>query len=199
MYTFNPTHTPARSLFHTGNIAATRPSMGAWISYGLGQREQESAGLRGAEPRPSSGGGLCARRLPARPNIRARSFDDSVTEPDKMIRYLQNKELDKDAQRQQLDLIQAMNREHEQSFGQDEYLEGRIQSMETAYSMQFEATDVFDIRKEPESVRERIRRHAIRPRLPAGAAPGGARRAHGARLLRSRASRGTTTRTSTRT
>ncbi|MCU1325376.1 MAG: hypothetical protein JWN34_746, partial [Bryobacterales bacterium] len=36
MYTFNPTHTPARSLFHTGNIAATRPSMGSWLSYGLG-------------------------------------------------------------------------------------------------------------------------------------------------------------------
>src|ERR1700732_2382442 len=36
MYTFNPTHTPARSLFHSGNIAATRPSMGSWISYGLG-------------------------------------------------------------------------------------------------------------------------------------------------------------------
>jgi hypothetical protein len=31
MYTFNPTHTPARSLFHSGNIAATRPSMGSWI------------------------------------------------------------------------------------------------------------------------------------------------------------------------
>src|SRR5438477_5028864 len=36
MYTFNPTHTPARNLFHSGNIAATRPSMGAWLSYGLG-------------------------------------------------------------------------------------------------------------------------------------------------------------------
>jgi hypothetical protein len=36
VYTFNPTHTPARSLIHSGNISATRPSMGAWISYGLG-------------------------------------------------------------------------------------------------------------------------------------------------------------------
>jgi hypothetical protein len=64
------------------------------------------------------------------------NFDDSVTAPDKMIRYLQNKDLDKDTQRRQLDLIQAMNRGHEEQFGQDEYLEGRIQSMETAYSMQ---------------------------------------------------------------
>jgi len=36
MYTFNPTHTPARSLFHTGSILATRPSTGSWVSYGLG-------------------------------------------------------------------------------------------------------------------------------------------------------------------
>ena len=47
-----------------------------------------------------------------------------------------------------------MNRDHEKSFGQDEYLEGRIQAMETAYRMQSEATDAFDIRKEPEAIRE---------------------------------------------
>src|SRR5260370_20513149 len=35
MYTFNPTHTPARSLFHSGSILATRPSIGAWVSYPL--------------------------------------------------------------------------------------------------------------------------------------------------------------------
>src|SRR6266704_154661 len=45
MYTFNPTHTPARSLFHTGNIAATRPSMGAWLSYGLGSENRDLPGF----------------------------------------------------------------------------------------------------------------------------------------------------------
>ena len=45
MYTFNPTHTPARSLFHTGNIAATRPSMGSWISYGLGSENRDLPGF----------------------------------------------------------------------------------------------------------------------------------------------------------
>lgn len=48
----------------------------------------------------------------------------------------------------------ALNREHESAFGQDEFLDGRIQAMETAYRMQFEALDVFDLRKEPERVRE---------------------------------------------
>src|SRR4029079_18951525 len=47
-----------------------------------------------------------------------------------------------------------LNRDHENSFGPDEVLEGRIQSMETAYRMQTEATDAFDLRKEPEAVRQ---------------------------------------------
>jgi len=40
MYSFNPTHTPASSLYHTGTILANRPSIGSWISYGLGAENQ---------------------------------------------------------------------------------------------------------------------------------------------------------------
>ena len=40
MYTFNPTHTPARALFHTGSVLATRPSTGSWVTYGLGTENQ---------------------------------------------------------------------------------------------------------------------------------------------------------------
>lgn len=40
MYTFNPTHVPARSLIHTGSLLANRPSFGAWVSYGLGSENQ---------------------------------------------------------------------------------------------------------------------------------------------------------------
>ena len=152
MYTFNPTHTPARSLFHTGNIAATRPSMGAWISYGLGSENKNLPGFVVLGPGQNTAGGFArAGFLPSQ--HQGTNFDDSATTPDKMIRYLQNKELDKDTQRRQLDLMQQMNRGHEEQFGQDEFLEGRIQSMETAFTMQFEATDVFDIHKESEAVR----------------------------------------------
>jgi len=148
MYTFNPTHTPARSLFHTGNIAATRPSMGAWISYGLGSENKNLPGFVVLGPGQNTAGGFArAGFLPSQ--HQGTNFDDSATSPDKMIRYLQNKDLDKDTQRKQLDLIQSMNRGHEETFGQDEFLEGRIQSMETAFTMQFEATDVFDINRSP--------------------------------------------------
>src|SRR5437762_1350552 len=102
MYTFNPTHTPARSLFHTGNIAATRPSMGAWIGYGLGSENQNLPGFVVLTP---GGGGVPGMRsgfLPAR--HQGTSFDDAVTDPERMIRHLRNRQLTPAAQRQQLDL-----------------------------------------------------------------------------------------------
>ena len=152
MYTFNPTHTPARSLFHSGNIAATRPSMGSWISYGLGTENQNLPGFVVLGPGGGGGPGARSGFLPAR--FQGTGFDDSQTRSESMIRDLRNKQLDTAAQRRQLDLVQALNRSHENSFGQDEYLDGRIQAMETAYRMQFEATDAFDVLSEPASVRQ---------------------------------------------
>ena len=71
-----------------------------------------------------------------------------------MIPDLQNKWTDKDGLRRQLDAQQALNREFSRSFGADDYLEGRIQSMESAYRMQFAALDAFDVRKEPAAIRD---------------------------------------------
>ncbi len=81
-------------------------------------------------------------------------FDSGQSEPEKMIPDLRNKWLDNDRQRKQLDAMQALNRAHAKSFGADEFLDGRIQSMESAFRLQTAATDAFDIRKEPESIRE---------------------------------------------
>lgn len=72
-----------------------------------------------------------------------------------MIPWLRNGKLDPIAQRRQLDLMSAINREHFLRFGgKDKHLEGRIEAMETAYRMQFAATDAFDLNKEPAVVRE---------------------------------------------
>lgn len=59
MYTFNPTHTPARSLIHSGNIAATRPSLGAWISYGLGTENANLPGFVVLSPNATGGSRWC--------------------------------------------------------------------------------------------------------------------------------------------
>jgi hypothetical protein len=152
MYTFNPTHTPARSLFHSGNIAATRPSMGSWISYGLGSENQNLPGFVVLGPGGGGGPGLRSGFLPSR--HQGVSFDDSAVDPERMIRDLRNRQLTPAAQRRQLDLIQELNRDHERAVGGDEFLEARIEAMETAFRMQSEATDAFDLRAEPAAVRE---------------------------------------------
>lgn len=153
MHTFNPTHTPARNLIQSGNIAATRPTLGAWVSYGLGTENSNLPGFVVLSPSAAGGGSLWrAGFLPA--EHQGTHFNHSEAEPEKMIRYLRNKHLDSTQQRRQIDLIQALNQQHEKSFGGDAFLDGRIQAMETAYRMQMAATDVFDLKQEPESMRE---------------------------------------------
>lgn len=152
MYTFNPTHTPARSLIHSGSILATRPSLGAWVSYGLGTENENLPAFVALSPGANGGGSLLrAGFLPA--EYQGTPFNDAEVEPEKMIANLRNKWLDAKGQRRQLDAVQMLNREFSESFGSDDFLEGRIKSMEAAYRMQFEALDVFDIRKESEAIR----------------------------------------------
>src|SRR5436190_9192745 len=71
-----------------------------------------------------------------------------------MIRPLRSRVLDLPAKRTQLDLVQALNHDHSTAVGGDEVLDARIAAMETAFRMQAEATDAFDVRKEPKEVRD---------------------------------------------
>ncbi len=151
MYSFNPTHMPARSLYHSGSILATRPSTGAWISYGLGTENENLPAFVVLSPDRGEAMHSRAGFLPS--EHQGITFTDAETEPEKMIPNLRNTHLDPSAQRRQLDAIQTLNRNFSGSFGADQFLEGRIKSMEAAYRMQFEALDVFDIRKEPEAIR----------------------------------------------
>ena len=152
MYTFNPTHTPARNLIHSGNIASTRPSLGAWLSYGLGSENENLPGFVVLSPGARGGSLWRSGFLPA--EHQGTHFNNEEVDPEKMIRYLRNTHLDAKAQREQLDLLAAINQQHHETVGQDAFLDARIQAMETAYRMQFEALDVFDVRNEPESIRE---------------------------------------------
>ncbi len=150
LYSFNPNHEPARNLFFSGVMTSMRPTVGAWVSYGLGTENQNLPAFvllsPGTNSLWSSSGFLPAE-------FQGTVFNSAETDPEKMIRFLRNKDLDRPAQRAQLDAIQALNRTHAESFGADSFLEGRIKTMEAAYRMQFTASEVFDVRKEPESVR----------------------------------------------
>jgi hypothetical protein len=148
MYSFNPTHTPSVNLYYTGSILSNRPSIGSWVSYGLGS---ENDNLPSFIALSSGGPSTRSGFLPAA--HQGTPVNHTEADPEKMIPNLRNKRLDPAAQRRELDAIQALNKGFSESFGADEYLEGRIQSMEAAYRMQFEAMDVFDIRKESEATR----------------------------------------------
>ena len=150
MYTFNPTHTPARNLMHSGNIAVTRPTIGAWLNYGLGSENENLPGFV-AISHPRSGKLWRSGFLPS--EYQGTRFSPDETVPEKMIRYLKNPSQDKAAQRQQLDLIQQLNGLHLTDRSTDGFLEGRIRAMKTAFRMQFAASEAFDIRKETKSVR----------------------------------------------
>lgn len=74
-------------------------------------------------------------------------------DPLKMFPNLRNSTLTPDAQRRQLDLLQSMNRGHHRERPGESLLEARIQALETAYRMQFTATDAFDLQTETAQTR----------------------------------------------
>ena len=73
---------------------------------------------------------------------------------EKLLENIQNKHAGYATQRQQLDLLQKINAHHSSKRDDDDRFDARIQSFELAYRMQMEATDAFDISKEPKYIRE---------------------------------------------
>ena len=171
---------------NNGTITPTRPSMGAWLSYGLGTENADLPGYVVLCPgRPVRFAELwSAASCPA--STRAPTSTTPTSTRRKMIPYLRNATLPPAAQRRQLDLMQRLNEEHLAERGADAALEARIQAMETAFRMQTAATDAFDVRREPAEGARRVRQRPLRQRLPAGPPAGRARRALRAGLLRQR-------------
>ncbi|MFN5468530.1 MAG: DUF1501 domain-containing protein [Pirellulaceae bacterium] len=156
MHTDNPNHGPALFMMNNGTITPNRPTLGAWLSYGLGSENENLPSFVACCPgRPVRFAELWSSAfLPA--EHQGTYVNHSQLDPRKMIPFLSSdpsQPLPK-SQRQQLDLLQQLNRRHAQTLGLHPDLVARIQSMETAYRMQMEASDAFDIQKEPESVRE---------------------------------------------
>jgi hypothetical protein len=83
-------------------------------------------------------------------NVGGKSLD-----PEKMIDHLKNAQFDREQQARQLEFVRRINTAHfEEGGGADPLLEARIRAMETAFRMQFTASEVFDVRKESQPVRE---------------------------------------------
>jgi hypothetical protein len=159
MYTDIPNHEPSLLMMNTGHIQPGRPSMGAWLTYGLGTENQNLPGFVVLCPdQPTvvgpplwSNGFLPAMHQGTFISDKAPRIDDDF-DPYELIPNIHTEAVELDDQRREVDLVERLNRMRMERLGQhDEELEGAIQAMETAYRMQTEAPDVFDIRKESEA------------------------------------------------
>ena len=139
-------------MMNNGTITPTRPSMGAWLSYGLGSENENLPGYVVLCPgRPVRFAEMWSSGfLPA--EHQGTYINHTDLDPARMMPNLRNA-LPLATQRRQLDLLKRLNEEHRDERGPDLALDARIRSMETAFRMQTAASDAFDVRREPEKVR----------------------------------------------
>src|SRR5216683_2119481 len=154
-YSDNGNHGPSLLMMNCGHGLPGRPSMGSWITYGLGSENQNLPGFVVLCPgSPVVGSPLWnSSFLPA--VYQGTYIPNNESDPDKMIQYIRSKQFEPRQQRRQLDLLAKLNRAHLEQRPNDSQLEASIQSMEVAFRMQTEAPEAFDIRKEKESTRAR--------------------------------------------
>ena len=149
-----PNHEPSLMLMNCGDSAQARPSMGAWTLYGLGTENQNLPGFIA----------MCPDGLPIKdsenwqsaflPGAFQGTYVNSRHEQlGKLIENIEHPHITTAAQRRQLDLLARWNTRHRDA-RLDDRLDARIHSYELAFRMQRDATDAFDISREPAHIRE---------------------------------------------
>jgi hypothetical protein len=153
MYAVSNDHGPALYQMNTGTLLAGHPSVGSWLTYGLGTENENLPGyivftdnrggpINGA---PNWGNGF----MPAAyQGTQFRSSGDPIVD------LKPPKEMSRERQRDWLDLLRTFNRENLQQNPEDNELSARIESYELAYRMQMHATEAIDISKETDATRK---------------------------------------------
>jgi len=146
-------HGQAVSMLHTGSDSLVRPSVGAWVGYGLGTENADLPAFVSICPPRGHGGprNYGSAFLPAICQGTAVGHSGISVQQSK-IRFLDRGSVSASQQRRQLDLLQSINREHLQSSGGDARIEGAIDSFELAFRMQAAAPRVMDLAGEPAHV-----------------------------------------------
>lgn len=150
-----PNHEPSLLLMNCGESRLVRPSMGSWVTYGLGSENQNLPGFIT----------MCPGGYPIQESQNWQSgflpgvyqgtyIDTQHTDINKLIENIKSQYTARGGQRKQLDLLLELNEQHLAEREHEAQLEARLQSFELAYRMQLDATDAFDISREPESIRE---------------------------------------------
>ena len=149
-----PNHEPSLMLMNCGDSVQPRPSFGSWALYGLGTENQNLPGFVS----------LCPGGLPIKDSENWQSaflpgvFQGTFVDPqhrdvERLIENIRSPHATPGMQRRQLDLLASLNAAHRNDHGSDPRLEARIESFELAFRMQMEASDAFDLSREPASIR----------------------------------------------
>ncbi|MGV3771359.1 MAG: DUF1501 domain-containing protein, partial [Verrucomicrobiales bacterium] len=151
----NAAHGGALLKLHTGSDNFVRPSMGSWVTYGLGSENQNLPGFLTISTTLAHGGvnNWGASFLPA--YCQGTPIGNASVSADKaLVRHIGNDRISKDEQRKQLDFLAKINREHLEMSGPDSALEGRINSFELAYRMQSTMPEAQDINRESDATKQ---------------------------------------------
>ncbi len=140
-------HYEATLGIHTGSFTFARPSVGAWVSYGLGSENRNLPSFVVIAPKtPYAGGQVWASDF--LPGAHQGTLVVPGAEP---VANLRRRVASRRLQELELGALAQMNREHLASRAADPLLSARIQSFETAFGMQMEMPDVFDLSRESDA------------------------------------------------
>ena len=155
MHTTVPNHEPGLLMMNCGHLQPVRPCLGSWAVYGLGSENENLPAFVVLSPgTPVVGPQLWSNSfLPGQ--FQGTAVDTSDLDVDKMLAHIRHPTLDLAEQRQQLDLMLAINRRHMEQRQNESVLDEQIRAMELAFQMQRQAADVFDIKDESEATRQR--------------------------------------------
>lgn len=153
MYAELPSHEMSLMLMNTGDQRLVRPSMGSWLTWGLGSINENLPSFVALCPGGMPVGGAGNWRSAFLPGVyQGTRIDTSNTDPSKIIDHLKNKRLSAEEQSKQFAFLQSLNARHLEERPGESAVEARVKSFELAYRMQTEASEAFDISQEPEHI-----------------------------------------------
>lgn len=155
MYAELPSHEMSLMLLNSGEQRLVRPSLGSWLNWGMGSENENLPGFVVLCPSGLPVGGTNNWRSAFLPGVHQGTLvGTSQSDPSRLIANIRNRHLSTTEQQQQFELLRRLNARHLAARPDEAALEARIQSFELAYRMQTEATDAFDVSKEPKHVQE---------------------------------------------
>ncbi len=152
LYGSNPAHGGALLKMHTGSDQFVRPSLGSWVTYGLGTENENLPAFVTICPTLAHGGvnNWGAAFLPA--YCQGTPIGNaSQSARTAGVKHIHNDRINLRDQRQQLDFLAKINRQHLETVGDNASLEGRLDSFELAYRMQATMPEIQDLSTETES------------------------------------------------